>query len=217
MRSRITQDEYHGTQQYLAKETLQGVKHLHDKGIEHRDIKPDNILLAPSNSNGKPVVTPKIVDFGLAKKGTEEPQHHSGPKGTPGYMAPESFSGQSSVKSDVYGVGATQYHLAKGKPFLHTAPSDASLLGIQAKLMEYGEDANNKPLPSAPKKPLPVKTDRNDFINQTMAPDPNARPTVDTALQHPYVTNPLISDEKAQEVLQKAIDQRSQQNKNTQI
>ena len=90
----------------------------HDKGIVHRDIKPDNLMIA---SDGRI----KIADFGVAKSTTEaqtELTQAGFLVGTPHYMSPEQCSGESEVevttRADIYSLGATAYFMATGvKPF----------------------------------------------------------------------------------------------------
>ena len=90
-------------------ETLSGAMHAaHQAHVIHRDLKPANVLLT---SDG----TPKITDFGLAKKIDEAGQTGSGSiMGTPSYMAPEQAGGKSKELGpacDVYALGAILYEL----------------------------------------------------------------------------------------------------------
>jgi len=84
----------------------------HDKGVIHRDLKPANVLLADDG-------TPKITDFGLAKKLDEVGETLPGmAMGTPSYMAPEQAKGQKDVGplADVYALGAVLYECLTGRP-----------------------------------------------------------------------------------------------------
>ena len=95
-------------------ETLaQAVHHAHERGVVHRDLKPANVLLAEDG-------TPKITDFGLAKRLDEAGRTQSGSVlGTPSYMAPEQAGGRSKEigpATDVYALGAILYGCLTGRP-----------------------------------------------------------------------------------------------------
>lgn len=90
--------------------------HLHSQQppIIHRDIKPANIRLTPEGLI-------KLVDFGLLKLGSQQTASITR-GGTPLYAALEQWSGGTDARSDVYGLGATLYHLMTGK--VPIAPAD---------------------------------------------------------------------------------------------
>ncbi|HLL83347.1 MAG TPA: bifunctional serine/threonine-protein kinase/formylglycine-generating enzyme family protein [Longimicrobium sp.] len=125
------------TAHQIARDLTRGLAAAHRRGVLHRDIKPGNSILTESGQA-------KLLDFGLAKLldtgGGEDltpvphvpgpaSAHVSGPErsslsrlvGTPYYMSPEAWTGQSlSARSDIYSLGALLYELCAAKePFRH--------------------------------------------------------------------------------------------------
>ena len=92
------------------------LKHAHDRGIVHRDIKPSNFLLC--NKSGRLVV--KLTDFGLARDPDREAQltTEGTTIGTVNYISPEQArdSGSADIRSDLYSLGCTWYHMLTGQP-----------------------------------------------------------------------------------------------------
>jgi serine/threonine protein kinase len=86
-----------------------GLDALNAKQVQHRDVKPANLLLLDSGV--------KVADFGLAKALEQTVASNSG-AGTIAYLAPECFKGQITQQSDQYSLAVTYYHLRTGRlPF----------------------------------------------------------------------------------------------------
>jgi hypothetical protein len=154
----------------LAVQIADGLAAAHGIGIVHRDIKPDNIMLARDG-------TARIVDFGLARSDPNDPSrshpatHAStvsldgGLSGTPGYMSPEQARGTpGDFRTDQFSFGALLYEMATGR---HAFRRDTIADTLSAVLHE-------EPRPIAdlnPRIPAPVRW----TIERCLAKDANER------------------------------------------
>ena len=96
----------------VARETAMALDHAYQRDVIHRDIKPGNILI---DENGKV----KLTDMGLAKGPADLTLTRDGATvGTPMYISPEQARNPQDVdvRSDLYSLGATLYHMATGMP-----------------------------------------------------------------------------------------------------
>jgi len=113
----------------ILREVTDALSYAHERGIVHRDIKPDNVMI----SSGHALVT----DFGVAKAVTESTGGQSLTSlgmalGTPAYMAPEQASGDPHVdhRADLYALGAMAFEMLAGRPpFM--GPNPQALLAAQ--------------------------------------------------------------------------------------
>ena len=105
----------------ILRDVAKALSYAHARGVVHRDIKPDNILLS-----GRSAV---VADFGIAKAIAAAQQKPAGATltqlgtavGTPAYMAPEQAAGDPSTdhRADIYAFGCMAYELLAGHPPFH--------------------------------------------------------------------------------------------------
>ncbi|MBE6612342.1 MAG: serine/threonine protein kinase, partial [Ruminococcaceae bacterium] len=108
----------------ITEQILLALEHAHSKGIVHRDIKPQNIMML---KNG--VI--KVADFGIAKLPNAETLTMTDKAiGTVFYISPEQASGkQIDRRSDIYSLGVTMYEMATGKlPFVADSPVTVAIM-----------------------------------------------------------------------------------------
>ncbi len=138
----------------------------HDQQVVHRDLKPANVLLADGAAGAPP--TPKIADFGLARKLDEASQTMTGSiVGTPSYMAPEQAEGRTAAHGplvDVYALGGILYECLTGRPPFKAASQVETLRQVM----------QNQPAPLrqlAPGTPRDLET----ICLKCLAKEPNRR------------------------------------------
>jgi hypothetical protein len=142
------------------------VESAHRRGVLHRDIKPDNVLLSDFGE-------PQLTDFGIARMSGEWATTDGQVAGSLPYTAPELLTGAPpSIRSDVYGLGATLHHLLAGRPPF-TTDTDSSIWQVYHRISQ-------DPVP-----PLPnVPPDLAATVAAAMAKDPEGRPPSADAFGH---------------------------------
>ena len=155
----------------VMRQVAEALRAAGDAGIVHRDIKPDNIMIARKGHV-------KIADFGLAELAQSGEQldltQVGMTMGTPMYMSPEQVDGKKlDVRSDIYSFGVTCYHMLNGKPPFQ----GKTALSVAVK------HVNETPVPLAERRPdLPPALCQ--LIHKMMAKNPEARyPNAGAVLQ----------------------------------
>jgi serine/threonine-protein kinase len=99
----------------VARDCAEGLRHAHDRGVIHRDLKPGNLMMANSNDGSAPRV--KLTDFGIAKRFGNSQNTGTNILGTMDFMSPEQAKGEPvTAKSDLYSLGTVLYTLLSGRP-----------------------------------------------------------------------------------------------------
>ena len=140
-------------------QVLRALQHAHDRGIVHRDIKPQNIMLFTDG-------TIKVMDFGIAKFAREDNGTQSDQAiGTVHYISPEQARGDDTdEKSDIYSVGVMLYEMLTGqKPFDTDNPISIAVMHMQ----------NTPKRPRAINPDIPVGLE--EIILRAMEKDPENR------------------------------------------
>ena len=94
----------------IAVQVVDALAEAHRKGVVHRDIKPQNIMITPDG-------TVKVADFGIARADDYSTITQTGAFfGTVQYAAPEHFQGKADTRSDIYSLGVVLYQMLSGSP-----------------------------------------------------------------------------------------------------
>ncbi len=111
----------------ITEQILLALDHAHQKGIVHRDIKPQNIMMLKNGAI-------KVADFGIAKLPNAETLTMTDKAiGTVFYISPEQASGKPiDRRSDIYALGVTMYEMATGKlPFVADSPVTVAIMQVK--------------------------------------------------------------------------------------
>lgn len=118
---------------HIARQAASALRHAHDKGFIHRDVKPKNLMITKGG-----VV--KLADLGLARAGNDADaatEEKGKIFGTPYYISPEQIRARDvTPATDIYGLGATLYHMVTGRvPFEGTSPKEVMQRHLREPLM----------------------------------------------------------------------------------
>jgi serine/threonine-protein kinase len=140
----------------VAKDLGGALSFAHERGVLHRDVKPENVMLTPSGT--------KLTDFGIARIPDSTLTHAGGLLGTPAYSAPETFrEGRFSDASDQFSLAATIYEAISGA---RAFPGDDAV-SVAAKI------TTDAPKPFAASLGLPAELDA--VLARGMAKSPGDR------------------------------------------
>jgi p21-activated kinase 1 len=152
---------------HTLKEVCLGVAYLHSKGVMHRDIKSENILLSLDGEV-------KLTDFSYAAELTSETRDTF--VGSPGWLAPEMLGGMHDLKVDVWSLGVLGVELAdKHLPFVSQRPLYTVYCVI------------SNPVPSLAE-PEAWSDSFNNFLSKCLQKRPKQRPNITELLHHPFLS-----------------------------
>eukprot|EP01125_Pyxidicula_operculata_P007248 TRINITY_DN2468_c0_g1_i3.p1 TRINITY_DN2468_c0_g1~~TRINITY_DN2468_c0_g1_i3.p1 ORF type:complete len:490 (+),score=149.97 TRINITY_DN2468_c0_g1_i3:22-1491(+) len=162
---------------YICQQTLNGLAHVHDLNIIHRDIKSDNLLI-----NGYGDI--KITDFGFSARLTESKSKRQTLVGTPYWMAVELIAGESyDAKVDIWSLGIMLMEMMEGEPPYIDLPPVEALFKIST---EGIPPVTNPALWSH---------EIQDFLSLCCKTDPKVRASAKQLLNHPFLKKAGPSEE----------------------
>eukprot|EP00301_Raphidiophrys_heterophryoidea_P004760 c12044_g1_i1.p1 GENE.c12044_g1_i1~~c12044_g1_i1.p1 ORF type:complete len:479 (-),score=126.54 c12044_g1_i1:313-1620(-) len=156
---------------YIARNVLEAICWLHERGRAHRDIKGHNVMLRKDLS----IV---LMDFGFAIQHTAEKPSDNTSVGSLLYMAPEVARGEDyKYKPDIWGFGVMVYELLCGDvPLAHCTGVKETVTCL------VNSDAPRIPAYN------PCSELARDFVHQCLTLDPTRRPSASTLLHHPFIS-----------------------------
>ena len=162
------------TAKILFRQIIQGIKYIHSRGIVHRDIKLENILLDLNN-----II--KICDFGVGKL-IKPNTILKDQCGTPVYMAPEIIRGEGyhGFPVDIWSAGVALYIMLSGNlPFNKDKDHDLEYAILNKNIKEISD----------------ISEEANNLLKNILEKDPNKRFTANQILEHPWMNTNLNDEE----------------------
>jgi len=118
-----------------------GLTHAHERGLVHRDLKPDNVVVS---TRGDGTLQARVIDFGLALVAEDEPKTRLTTQGmvvgTPCYMAPEQATGEElDHRTDLFALGIILYELLAGRLPFDGTPNEVARQNLASPLPPIAE------------------------------------------------------------------------------
>lgn len=171
--------------QIIMRQTTQAIHYFHKKGIVHRDLKLDNLMVSGHDTGNLNDIRVKLIDFGMAKHTNKE-----GKKvvlstfcGTLNFMAPEVLDGDFYDEScDVWSLGVMAFQILSGVPPFYANDENALI----NKILSNNYDFNDKDWAG-------ISVDSKKWIRKLLVLDFKKRSTPQEAIEHVWLSGTASS------------------------
>ena len=160
----------------IIKQLIQCIKYLNSKGICHRDLKLENIMINPINSDVK------VLDFGFSRYYSSRISMNT-KVGTPYYIAPEVLLGEYGAEWDMWSIGVITYIMLAGYPPFHSA-----------KISRILDKIVNNPVSFDPEIWDKLSIESLDFVDKLLNKNPQLRLKPSEALKHKWIQQAIEVD-----------------------
>uniref|UniRef100_A0A7S1EYW1 Non-specific serine/threonine protein kinase n=1 Tax=Noctiluca scintillans TaxID=2966 RepID=A0A7S1EYW1_NOCSC len=170
----------------LVHQVLLALAHCHSRGILHRDVKPDNMVLTAVPTNGAELDC-KLIDFGIAARRDGSQRDLCG---TPGYIAPEIIldTAEFTGKADMWSLGVTAVEILTGiLPFGTLEDHGGDLRTWMKRVTQYEDLEDFEPFLGGSREWQSCSPLAKDFIRKLLNPDPEQRLAAKDALNHQWL------------------------------
>ena len=158
---------------YIIFKVLLAISHCHNRGVTHRDLKPDNILFDSMKKDAEI----KLIDFGLSRKYKKKKKMHS-ILGTPYYVAPEVLQGEYDEKCDIWSIGAMTYLMLCGEPPFNGHSNNEIFKKIVKEKIKFKSYMWKN-----------ISNNAKDFVKICLNKNSTKRPSAQEALNHIWFSN----------------------------
>ncbi|KAL5254105.1 hypothetical protein ACHWQZ_G013759 [Mnemiopsis leidyi] len=152
------------------KQIIEAVNHLHENGIVHRNLKPENIYFLDKT------YTKIMVHLGIFNTEPGQTDNLTQPCGTPGYVSPELLNQKYGKETDLWSIGVITYVMLSGYPPFQSA----STTGLYSKIRRAQYDYDSPYWDN-------ISSLAKDFVNKLLRINPKKRMTCEHALDHPWI------------------------------
>jgi len=168
----------------VVRDCLRALRHLHEQGIAHRDVKPENILVTRAKAGEDDIY--KLTDFGLSSTAGKNP--FTSKVGTSYYIAPQVLSKQPyTSQCDLWSLGVVTFTILTGYPPFDGDTNEEIFKKILASDWRFhGPKWDN------------ISQEAKEFIALLLAPDEEGRPTAAEALTHRWLAKGSLATERSE-------------------